>query len=172
MGNEENKISDASDSRFRASGHDALQENMALAFEKARRAIAAYSPRLNPDLFNQSRVVAAMTKLFAGGRPNNIRILVDHGQESIQNNGRLTDLAQRFSDFVELRQLGDGIKAPSDTFVVIDSKIYLHQMESDKAECIVDLEPSHEGSALAKRFEQMWERSEAIVGLRVVGLGR
>ena len=172
MGNEENKIFDARGSRFRASGREALQQNVAMAFENARHAIVVYSPWLQPAQFNQSRVISALAKLCAGGRPNKVRILVEHSDETIRNNGRLTDLTQRFSDFIELRQLGDGSNAPTDTFVVFDRDGYIHQLDSDKADCIVDFNTSHEASALFKRFEQLWERSEPVAGLHVLGLGR
>ncbi len=172
MGNEENKIFNKSGSRFRASGREALKENVALAFESARRAIAIYSPHLDPTQFNQSRVIDALATFCAGGRHNKVRILVDHGDETIRNNGRLTGLARQFSDFIDLRQLGEGISAPVDMFVVIDRDSYLHQPDNQKAECIVDFSASHEVSALAKRFEQLWERSEPIAGLHVLGLGR
>lgn len=172
MGNEENKISDTSGSRFRASGREALQQNVAAACENARRAIAIYSPRLDPSQFNQSRVISALATFCAGGRPNKVRILVERGDETIRSNGRLTNLAQRFSDFIELRQLCDHSKAPTDTFVVIDRDGYVHQPDSGKADCIVDFNMSLEGSALYKRFEQLWERSEPVSGLHVTGLGR
>ncbi len=172
MGNEENKNFNVSDSRFRASGREAVKENVALAFESARRAIAVYSPRLDPTQFNQSRVIDAMATFCAGGRPNKVRILVDRGDETIRSNARVTSLAQRFSDFIDLRQLGKGSGSPSDMFVVIDRNGYLHQPDSEKAECIVDFSASHEVGALSKRFEKLWERSEPIAGLHVTGLGR
>ncbi len=172
MGNEENKISDTFGSRFRASGREALQQNVAAACENARRAIAIYSPLLDPTQFNQSRFISALATFCAGGRPNKVRFLVDRGDETIRNNSRLSDLIRRFSDFIELRQLGDNSYAPTDTFVVIDRSGYVHQPDSNKAECIVDLHLSHEGSALFKRFEQLWERSEPVSGLHVPGLGR
>jgi hypothetical protein len=172
MGNEENKNSDDSGSRFRASGREALKENVALAVESARHAIAIYSPRLDPTHFNQSRVIDALGKFCAGGRPNKVRILVDRGGETIRNNGRISGLARRMSDFIDIRQLSEGSGAPSDMFVVIDRDAYLRQPDSEKAECIVDFSTSHEAGALSKRFEQMWEQSEPIAGLHVLGLGR
>ena len=172
MGNEENKIFDNSGSRFRASGREALKENVALAFESAHRAIAIYSPHLDPTQFNQSRVIDALATFCAGGRHNKVRILVDHGVETIRSNGRLTGLARRFSDFIDLHHLGEGISAPTDMFIVIDRDSYLHQPDNQKAECIVNFGASHEAGALAKRFEQLWERSEPVAGLHVLGLER
>ena len=172
MGNEENKISDESDSRFRASGREAIKENVAVAFESARHQLSVYSPRLEPAYFNQSRVIDALAKLCAGGRPNKVRILVDRGDETIRSNGRVTNLAQRLSDFIELRQLGESGDVPSDTVVVIDRDGYLHQPDSEKAECIIDFSATHEVGALSKRFEQLWERSEPVAGLHVLGLAR
>lgn len=172
MGNEENNIFDDSGTRFRASGREALKENVAVAFENACHSISIYSPLLDPANFNQSRVVDALAKFCSGGRPNKARILVDRGDETIRSNSRLADLARRFSDFVELRQLSEGYGAPSDMFVVIDRDGYLHQPDSEKAECIVQFSASHEVGALSRRFEQLWERSEAIPGLHVLGLGK
>lgn len=171
MGNEENKNTDGSGSRFRASGREAVRENVAVAFESAHQHISVYSPRLDPAYFNQSRVIKALATLCAGGRPNKTRILVDRGNETIRSNGRVTNLARRFSDFIDLRQLGEGSGTPSDMFVVIDRNGYLHQPDSEKAECIVDFSASHEVGSLSRRFEQLWERSEPVSGLHVLGLG-
>ncbi|MFV1996897.1 MAG: hypothetical protein ACC641_02690 [Acidiferrobacterales bacterium] len=170
MGNEEIRNFDDSGSRFRASGREAVKENVALAFESARRAIVIYSPLLDPAQFNQSRVIEAMATFCAGGRPNKVRILVGRGDETIRSNARVTSLARRFSDFIDLRQLGKGSGSPSDMFVVIDRNGYLHQPDSEKAECIVDFNASNEVGALSRRFEKMWERSEPIAGLHVTGL--
>lgn len=172
MGNEEYKNSNDSDSRFRASGREAIQHNVAVAFESARHSISVYAPLLDPANFNQSRPVDALATFCSGGRPNKARILVDRGDETIRNNSRVAHLARRFSDFIDIRQLGEGSGAPSDMFVVIDRGGYLHQPDSEKPECIVDFNASHEVGALSKRFEQLWERSEPIPSLHMLGLGR
>ncbi len=172
MGNEEKQTDAESDSRFRASGREAIKENVAAAFEQARHNIAIFSPVLDANYFNNSRVIDALAKLCTGGRPNRVRILVQRGDETIRHNGRITDLAQRLSDFVELKQLGEGAGSYSEMFIVIDRDGYLRQPDSEKAECLVDFSASHEVGALSQKFEKLWERSEAIPGLHVLGLGR
>jgi len=172
MGNEENKISGDSSSRFRASGREAVRENVAVAFDNARHSVSVYSPLLDPANFNQSRVIEALAKFCSGGRPNKARILVGHGDEMIRSNSRVADLARRFSDFIDIRQLNRDGGIPSDMFIVIDRDRYLHQPDSEKAECIVGLSTSHELGALSRRFEQLWERSEPVAGLHTLGLGR
>jgi hypothetical protein len=172
MGNDENATNNDSDTRFRASGREQIIENVASAFERARHNISIFSPILDSNYFNTTRVSDALAKLCTGGRPNRVRILVQRGDETIRNNGRITSLAQRLSDFIELKQLEQGIGTFSEMFIVIDRIGYLRQPDSEKPECLVDFGASHELGALSRQFDTLWERSERIPGLNVLGLGR
>ncbi|KPK10308.1 MAG: hypothetical protein AMJ68_09640 [Acidithiobacillales bacterium SG8_45] len=172
MGNDENTTNNDSETRFRASGREAIIENVALAFEKARHHISIFSPILDSNYFNTTRVSDALAKLCTGGRPNRVRILVQRGDETIRNNGRITSLAQRLSDFVELKQLEQGVGTFSEMFIVIDRAGYLRQPDSEKPECLVDFGTGHDLGALSRQFDKLWERSERIPGLNVLGLGR
>jgi len=172
MGNDENVSNNETGSRFRASGREAIIENVASAFEKARHNISIFSPILDSNYFNTSRVTDALARLCTGGRPNRVRILVQRGDETIRNNGRITSLAQRLSDFVELKQLEHGVGTFSEMFILIDRDGYLRQPDHEKPECLVDFGASHELGALSRQFDKLWERSERIPGLHVLGLGR
>jgi hypothetical protein len=172
MGNEENHVNTEPESRFRASGREAVMENVAAVLEHARRSVVIFAPLLDSVYFNSSRVNDALARLCSGGRPNRIRILVQRGDETIRSNGRIASLAQRFSDFVELRQLEEGNGTYSEMFIVSDRDGYLRQPDSQKAECLVDFNTSHEVGALSRQFEKLWEHSEPIPGLHVMGLSR
>ncbi|MCG6974935.1 MAG: hypothetical protein LJE56_00840 [Acidiferrobacterales bacterium] len=172
MGNDENVTNNDSDNRFRASGREAIIENVALAFEKARHQVSIFSPILDSNYFNTTRVSDALAKVCTGGRPNRVRILVQRGDETIRNNGRITSLAQRLSDFIELKQLESGIATLSEMFIVVDRNGYLRQPDSEKPECLVSFGTSNELGALSRQFDTLWERSERIPGLNVLGLGR
>ena len=170
MGNEENVSSSDPGSRFRASGREEIIDNVAQALEKARHNIAIFSPALDSNYFNTSRVSDALAKLCSGGRPNRVRILVQRGDETIRHNGRITSLAQRLSDFIEIKQLDPSAGSFSDMFIVVDRDIYIRQPDHEKAECVVDFNATHELGALSRQFDKLWERSESIPGLRVLGL--
>jgi hypothetical protein len=172
MGNDENESDIEAGSRFRASGREQIIENVAQALEKARHSVAIFSPILDSNYFNTSRAAEALAKLCSNGRPNRIRILVQRGDETIRNNGRITSLAQRLSDFIQIKQLEPSAGTFSDMFIVVDRDIYLRQPDYEKPECVVDFKATHELGALSRQFDKLWERSEAIPGLHVVGLGR
>lgn len=172
MDNEEKQIKADSGNRFRASGRDAVRENVATILGKARHFVVIYSPMLDPVYFNTAPVCDALARLCSGGRPNRVRILVHRGDETVRNNNQICELARRFSDFIQLKQLEQGVGNFSEMFIVADRDSCLRQPDSDKAECLVDLNPGVDVGALSRHFQQLWDRSEPIPSLHVLGLGR
>lgn len=170
MGHEEHEIDD--DTPRRLTGRDAVADGVARIIGRARRSVSVYAPLLEPALFNTPAVREALLRLTAGGRPNAARILVEQGDATIRNNGRIVDLAQRISDFVQIRQLGEESPATMEMYVLIDRDGYLHQKDFGTTQCIIDFSTASQRGALARRFDQLWERSEPIPGLHVTGLSR
>lgn len=172
MGKEENTVPHPPEHPFRVTGRDAIENNVVAAFEHARHSIAVYAPILEASYFNSSRVFEALKKLCANGQPNLARFLVEKGNDTLRYNGRITGLAQRMSDFVALRQMGDATGKASEMFIVIDKSGYLHQPDIENRECLIEFESGGKARALLKRFDRIWEHSVSIPGLHVLGLGR
>jgi hypothetical protein len=156
----------------RVSGLEAMRDTIADACSRAQRKIAIYAPSLDPVYLNGSQVVGALASVCTGGSQNRIRILVDQGDRSVRDNPRLIALARRVSDCIDIRELGEETPATMEMFIVIDRMGYVHQSDSDKAQCVIDLEEPTRAGAFTNRFDRMWERSVPIGELHVLGLGR
>ncbi len=156
----------------RVNGREAMRDAIADTFARAKRKLLIYAPTLDAGLLNSSQAIDALTSLCAGGPPNHVHVLVEQGDRTVRENGRLTNLARRVSDLVEIRQLGEDTPASAEMFVIVDRNGYLHQPDVDKAQCVIDLDDTTRAGAFSHRFDRMWERSDPIASLRVLGLGR
>jgi hypothetical protein len=170
MGNEGHDIGD--NAPHRLVGRDAVATGVADILGRAHRFVSIYAPMLEPTYFNTPAVREALAHLTAGGRPNAARILVEQGDATVRNNGRIADLAQRMSGFVQIRELSEETPATMEMYVLIDRDGYLHQKDTGTPQCIIDFSTASQRGALARRFDQLWERSQPIPGLHVTGLSR
>lgn len=156
----------------RATGREEMSAAIAESIGKASRKLSIYAPSINPLFFNSADAVAALASFCTAAPQNRVRFLVEQGDRTVRENGRLVNLARRISDLIEIRQLGEETAATAEMFMVVDNKGYLHQADSEKAQCVVDLEDTTRAGAFSNRFDRMWERSVVISGLHVLGLGR
>lgn len=154
----------------RLSGRVEMQDAIANTLESVRHNASIYAQQLEPDLFNTSRIIEAITRIAVGGRGHYVRILVGQGEAAVRTNGRITDLAQRLSSHVQFRQLDRETVAPAEMFVLADHEAYAHQVDNTKPQCLIESATSPRIGALHRRFERLWERSISIPGLHVTGL--
>jgi hypothetical protein len=156
----------------RVTGRDEMTVAIADAIGKTSRKLAIYAPSLNPAFFSSTSGIEALTAFCTASPQNRVRFLVEQGDRTIRENGRLVNLARRISDLIEIRQIGEETAATAEMFMIFDTHGYLHQADSEKAQCVVDPDDSTRAGAFSNRFDRMWERSVVINGLHVLGLGR
>ena len=138
--------------------------------ENATREIVIFAPQLDSSLFNTARFARALASFAARQRHNLARIVVEDTELAIRDNDRLVGLCRRLSDFIHMHQVSDEHIGIREMFVVVDHRGYLHQADSAKPDCIAAAQDSHHGILLARRFNELWDRSEPILSLRSAGL--
>lgn len=138
--------------------------------ENATREILIFAPRLESDFFNTSRFSRALASFAARHRQNLARIVVEDTEQTIRDNDRLVGLCRRLSDFIHLQQVAEEHLGMSEMFIVVDHRGYLHQGDISKPDCVAHPQDGHEAVLLARRFNELWDRSEPIIALRAVGL--
>jgi hypothetical protein len=149
---------------------DQAQDRIARLAEAARHEIQVFAPQLDARLFNGARLAAALAHFVARHGQNRARVLVEDGAQALRDNERIVELARRFSEFVDLREVGEAHRGLREVFVVADRAAYLHQQDITRPTCIVDPAGRREAVVLAGRFESMWEQSLPVPGLRAAGL--
>jgi hypothetical protein len=147
-----------------------VSDFLALLAENATREIAIFAPRLDGAYFNSSRFARALASFAARHRQNLARIVVEDTEQTLRDNDRLVGLCRRLSDFIHMHRVAEEHLGIREMFVVVDHRGYLHQQDTDKPDCVTHPHDSHEAVLLARRFNELWDRSEPIVALRAAGL--
>lgn len=145
-------------------------EILAALVENAKREIVIFAPQLDGTLFNSSRIARALASFSARHRHNLARIVVEDAEQAIRDNDRLVGLCRRLSDFIHMHRVSEEHTGIHEMFVVVDHRSYLHQEDIAKHECIVHFHDGHQAVMLARRFNELWDRSEPILSIRCAGL--
>ena len=138
--------------------------------ENATREIVIFAPHLDGSLFNTSSFARALASFVARHRHNLARIVVEDAEQSIRDNDRLVLLFRRLSDFIHMHQVSEEHIGIREMFVVVDHRSCLYQADTSKHECISHFNDPHQAVTLARRFNELWDRSEPIQSLRSTGL--
>lgn len=147
-----------------------VSEFLADLVEHATREIVIFAPQLDSSLFNTARFARALASFAARQRHNLARIVVEDTELAIRDNDRLAGLCRRLSDFIHMHQVSEEHIGIREMFVVVDHRGYLRQEDSTSPEYIADSNDSHQATLLARRFNELWDRSEPILSLRSAGL--
>ncbi len=151
-------------------GRSEVGDFLAELVENAMREIVIFAPQLDSSLFNTARFARALASFAARQRHNLARIVVEDTELAIRDNDRLIGLCRRLSDFIHMHQVSEEHLGIREMFVVVDHRGYLHQEDTAKPECIADAKDSQQAILLARRFNELWDRSEPILTLRSAGL--
>lgn len=135
-----------------------------------RHEISVFAPELDPALFNSAELERLLASFAARHRRNRARLLVEDGEQAVRDNPRLVELCRRFSEFIEMRRVGEEHVGLREFFLFADHDAYMHQRDLARPECIVDPQGRRSVGELAQRFQTMWERSEPVSGIRTTGL--
>ena len=149
---------------------DEVREYLAELAESATREIMIFAPRLDGDLFNSARFARALASFAARHRHNHARIVVEDTEQALRDNDRVVELCRRLSDFIHLHQVGEEHLGIRERFVVVDHRGYLRQQDLEKPDTIAHPRDTREAVLLVRRFNELWDRSEAIASLRTSGL--
>lgn len=147
-----------------------VSDFLALLAENATREIVIFAPRLDGANFNNSRFARALASFAARHRQNLARIVTEDVEQATRDNDRLIGLCRRLSDFIHLHQVGEEHLGLREMFMVVDHRGYLHQPDTDKPDCVAHPHDGHAAVQLARRFNELWDRSEPITALRAAGL--
>lgn len=147
-----------------------VSEFLANLAENATREISIFAPQLDSSYFNTARFTRAIASFAARQRHNLVRIVVEDTAQAIRDNDRLVGLCRRLSDFIHMHQVAEEHLGVREMFMIVDHRGYLHREDPAKPECVAHLHDGHQAVMLARRFNELWDRSEPISTLRSAGL--
>ncbi len=147
-----------------------ISDFLAGLVEGATREIVIFAPHLDEALFNTARFSRALASFAARHRHNLARIVVEDSEQAVRDNDRLVGLCRRLSDFIHMHRVADEHVGIREMFAVVDHSGYLLQEDIAKPDCTVASRDPRQAVQLARRFNELWDRSESIVSLRSAGL--
>jgi hypothetical protein len=137
---------------------------------QARHEFWVCAPQLDPGWFNTAALADTLAHLAAGHRLNRIRMLVEDKGQAVRDNERLVALARRFSEFVELRQVGEQDHGLRELVVIADHEGSLVQLDVTRHDAIVETQARRAAGPLRQQFQERWDRSEPIFEIHTTGL--
>jgi hypothetical protein len=88
----------------------------------------------------------------------------------LERGGKLIQLARKFSTFIKLRQLPDGLQAIQEQFIVVDGNSSMHTQDHRSYDYFAHFNDRAKAQKLNNHFEELWQRSEPVPGIHVTGL--
>ena len=83
---------------------------------------------------------------------------------------KLIQLARKYSTFIKLRQLPDGLKPLQEQFIVTNGNSSMQTQDHRSNDYYAHFNDRARAHKLNIRFEELWQRSEPVPGIHVTGL--
>ncbi len=84
--------------------------------------------------------------------------------------GKLIQLTRKFSTFIKLRQLPDGLKPILEQLIIVDGSNSMQTQDHRSYDYYAHFNARARAQKLNNRFEEVWQRSEPVPGIHVTGL--
>ena len=123
------------------------------------------------DILLPSKNMDELVSSFVGLHERNRFHYLCSESDLLRNRGsKLIKLARRFSTFIKLRQLPDGLKSRHEQFIVADENSSIQTQDRKSHNYYAHLNDRSRARKLNNHFEELWQRSSAIPGVHVTGL--
>lgn len=138
----------------------------------ARRRIWIHSRELDPGLFDQPPVLAALRGLATGGHAGTTVEVLLHDAAAVQRaHAPLLALAQRLPTIFAFREVVDPVdRAYAPAFLVNDAGGYYYRSLGHRFEGEAERDAPGRARQLIAAFGPVWERSRPCTELRALGL--
>lgn len=138
--------------------------------ENVRRELLIFTRDLEPAILDQSEFLEAVRQFAIRSRHTRVRILVQDATRAIREGHGLVRLARRISSHISLHRPHRDDADQADAFIVADETGYLYRTIADRLEGRWHAYDPPEARRLHKRFNDMWERSQAESEFRRLGV--
>ena len=136
----------------------------------ARREIKVFAPLLDPYYFNTPTVEQGLIAFALAHTHNRAQFLIEHVPALLQTQPRLLGLLRRLGGRLEIRRVDDDDAGLREFFVVADTRAYYQQNDYEILDSSAEADAPGQAALLARRFAELWARSERITDLQPTGL--
>ena len=164
------KVAQAAADSFQVNSRQQATETSITLLGEARRTVDVLLYDYDELLLPHAEITDLLPTFFRQHQRNQFRYLCSESNILHERGGALVQLARRFSTFIKLRQLPDGLKPVNEQFLLIDSHSSMQTRDHRSSDYYVHLNNRVRGRQLEHRFEELWQRSTAVPGIHVTGL--
>jgi len=143
----------------------AIQTTVALA----TRRLLIFDGRLGRVWDTPGRLDAIRT-LALGSPRHEVRIVVHDAEALRRDCPRLVALAARFTHVIALRETRPEVRHAKDALVIADARHFVHRFHEGSPRAAQGLEDPETSTALAGRFEELWDASDPFSAGSTLGL--
>ena len=163
--NDQNNSTDAGTEHRHPQTRESLRAATLDLVRAARHELEIVAPALDATLWNSAAMGEALAGFVAGHARNRARFVVEDTEHMLATCTRLVELARRFSDLLLIRRLGEVHHGLSSMFAVADREGCLVQQDVAAVDGTFDLGAPRLAAPYRRRFEEIWDASEAVPGL-------
>jgi hypothetical protein len=127
---------------------------------QAQRTLLLHTEDLEPDIFDDSAFLDAVSRLARDHSQSRIWILIHDARKVVQNGHRLIEIARRLSSTIQLRRPAPQYRNNHESFLLVDGCGYLHRPIAARYEGTANFNDPGKVADLEKYFMEVWERSE------------
>ena len=156
--------------QFRVNSRLQVTETSSQLLNNASRSIKVLLYDYDDTVLPTTELDALLPSFIRKHERNRFHYLCSESDLLRGRGGKLVALARRYSTFIKLRQLPEGLKPVHDQFIVIDSLSSIQTQDHRSYDYYAHIDDRARARLLENRFEELWSRSEAVPGVHVTGL--
>jgi hypothetical protein len=151
---------------IRLSGIDEMREICHQMASQARRELLLLGHLLEPQIYDQPPMIAAIRSLALSRPDISTRILVWDGRSTSASAPRIVALTQQLTSGIAIRVLDREMCDRVDAFLIADACGYVRRPLGDLMEGVADFNDPREAGGLRNDFNHIWDRSSPSADLR------
>lgn len=149
---------------------DELRAATLALLSSARRTVHIYSRDMDPQIYNDSGFIEALTRFAVAHSQAQVRIIVQDAGPAVRSGHRLIDLAQRLSSRIAIREPGPQHREYNAAFFVTDAKGVIYRELGDRFDAIAAEDDRPRARQLIRYHDEVWEFGRTNPNLRVLGI--
>lgn len=149
---------------------DELRAASLALLSAARRTVHIYSRDLDPQIYDNSEFLDALTAFAVSHSQAQARIIVQDAGPAIRGSHRLIGLAQRLTSRIAIREPGQQHREYNAAFLVTDAKGVIYRELGDRFDAVAAEDDRPRARQLIRYHDEVWEFGRTNPNLRVLGI--
>lgn len=149
---------------------DELRAASLALLSAARRTVHIYSRDLDPQIYDNSEFLEALTAFAVSHSQAQARIIVQDAGPAIRGSHRLIGLAQRLTSRIAIREPGPQHREYNAAFLVTDARGVIYRELGDRFDAVAAEDDRPRARQLIRYHDEVWEFGRTNPNLRVLGI--